>query len=97
MYDEKNNKDFLQGVWNKVRYLEYKKWEEEKVKENRKKIRKRNKKIVITFIPITIVTVCLVLVMMRENVTLEYIISFILAIGTLYERILNSSLFGGDL
>lgn len=36
--DDQKDPDFISGVWQKVRYLEYVKYEEELVKQNNKKL-----------------------------------------------------------
>ncbi|WP_032122139.1 hypothetical protein [Clostridium amazonitimonense] len=49
----KEDKKFLEGIWSKARYLEYLKAEEELVKENCRRLRKRRIKSFITSILIS--------------------------------------------
>ena len=49
----KEDKEFLEGIWSKARYLEYLKAEEELVKENCRRLRKRRIKSFITSILIS--------------------------------------------
>ena len=79
----KQDHDFLQGVYGKVRYKEYLKHEEEEVKENSRKIRKE--RIKTTAVSILVFLVLEVIVKIIDIGELYTIPLALLILGCFYE------------
>ena len=79
----KQDHDFLQGVYGKVRYKEYLKHEEEVVKENSRKIRKE--RIKTTAVSILVFLVLAVIVKIVDIGELYTIPLMLLILGCFYE------------
>lgn len=82
-----DDREFIEGVWRKARYLEYAKLDEERVKENEKKIYKEK------FHHIAIMSACMLLTagfLFLLEFSMFLIIaggSFLLGMNVLYEYI----------
>jgi hypothetical protein len=94
----KEDREFIEGVWRKVRYLEHLKEEEDRAMENQRLMYKKKLRTGIVFLVCTLAIVIPILVVDNftlVSLTLSGII--LLASGTLYEYIRDSIITGGSL
>lgn len=94
--DDSENKDFIAGVWQKVRYLEYSKYEDELIKQNNKIMRNKKIKTGICLAAIAMI----IIIPLLQNLGISILSIIIIGIvtlsgGTLYEYIENVNIHGG--
>lgn len=93
--DDQVNRDFIAGVWQKVRYLEYLKCEDETIKHNTKILIIKNIKIGVCLTAIALMIIIPVLLTIEINAASIVIIGIVaLSSGTLYEYIENVNIHG---
>lgn len=94
-YDNEE-REFLNGVWGNVRYLEWKKRENLKVLENKRKIRKKNLMLGLYIFVIVMVNIVPILCIGGLDIGVLYVIStFILSGSIIYEYLESKKVFGG--
>lgn len=94
----KRDQQFIDEVWNKVRYLEYVKSEKELVKKREKALRRKKLLFSIPFIAIALIII--ISIVLLDKITMELLfVAGILLISEslLYEYLLSIKLCGGDL
>jgi hypothetical protein len=92
--NEPDDREFIAGVWQKVRYLEYLKREEEIVKENTRHLLKLKVKTALCLLAAAlIVAVPLILAMGINIFTIIITGTVLLSEGILYEHIENTSIY----
>lgn len=98
MHDFKEQeRNFLDGVWNKVRYLEQMKLEDRKVKARQRRLNYIRFKIGLSSLVICLILLLPVLLLGGLNTGVLVYIGTILISGSLiYDYILHSKLYGGD-
>lgn len=82
----RQEKDFIEGVWKKVRYLEYKRAEEELVKKNQRVSMLRKLKLGVFLLVVVLVTAILTFMLFGFNPgTIVLVGSTALGAGAFYE------------
>lgn len=86
-------KEFINDVWNKVRYIEQTRIEEEIIKRNKKNIRKKQVKSVLISLTTGIILLS-PLIIDKSSIgnALPYVGLVLLSCGILYEHILHSKI-----
>ncbi|MBS4539019.1 hypothetical protein GOQ27_11140 [Clostridium sp. D2Q-11] len=93
---DREERNFINGVWGNVRYLEWKKRENEKVLENKRKIRKRNIILGLYIFFVVMMIVVPILYFGELDAGLLYIIGTIILSGSIiYEYLESKKMFGG--
>lgn len=81
----KEDKDFLDAVYEKARYLEYLKAQDELVKENCRSIRKRNILMISGLVPFLILIILAVIKSFTNPAVMLVLCISILSLGSCYE------------
>lgn len=91
-----DNKEFIEGVWQKVRYLEYLKYEEEIVRENSKHFLKVKIKTALCLLAAALIFIVPLVIAARINIfTIIVIGMLILSEGIIYEYLENVNIYRG--
>ena len=83
----KEDKKFLDGIYGKIRYLEYLKIQDDIVKENCNKIKKRNTLLITSLMPILILIIFVVRAFFTNPAVMLILCISMLSLGSCYQYI----------
>ena len=94
----KSDKEFVDEVWNKVRYVQYQRMENEKVRKNEKAIFRKKVKCSIISLMITLILIVPLLAIEEFDIGVALLIG-IIALGSSvsYEYFINTIINRGDI